>query len=238
MLPIFIVFIIVAAIGAAIGIAIWGQKLKDKRRQELAGWAQANGLKFLPEKDRSVWLRYQLFKCLQRGEDRYAYNIMLGTAGARVTCGFDYHYETHSSDAKGNRQTHHHYFSALVVDTGLPLKPLFIRPEGFFDKVTEFVGLDDIDFESAEFSQKFFVKSPDRRWAYDVLHQKTMELMLTYPRFHIEFQGSQVMAYHDNKTFTLGEFSSALKVVTGILDYLPESVVRELKGIDAGGKPS
>jgi hypothetical protein len=116
-----------------------------------------------------------------------------------------------------------------VVDAGLPLKPLFIRPEGFFDKVTEFVGLEDIDFESAEFSQKFFVKSPDRRWAYDVLHQKTMEMMLTYPRFHIEFQGTQVMAYHDNATFSLGEFSSALKVVTTILEYLPPAVVEELK---------
>jgi hypothetical protein len=237
-MPIFFVLIIIAAIAAAIGFAIWNSRMKDKRRQDLAGWAQANGLKFLPDKDHSVWMRYQPFKCLQRGEDRYAYNIMLGTSGTRVMSAFDYHYETHSTNSKGQRQTHHHYLSALVVDAGLPLKPLFIRPEGLLDKVTEFVGIDDIDFESAEFSQKFFVKSPDRRWAYDVLHQKTMELMLAYPRFHIDFQGSQVMAYYDNKTFTLGEFGSALKVVTGILDYLPESVVRELKGIDSGGRPS
>jgi len=237
-MPIFFVLIVVAAIGAAIGFAVWNSRMKDKRRKELAGWAQVNGLKFLPEKDHSVWMRYQPFKCLQRGEDRYAYNIMVGTSGTRVMSAFDYHYETHSTNSKGQRQTHHHYLSALVVDAGLPLKPLFIRPEGLLDKVTEFVGIDDIDFESAEFSQKFFVKSPDRRWAYDVLHQKTMELMLAYPRFHIDFQGSQVMAYYDNKTFTLGEFGSALKVVTGILDYLPESVVRELKGIDSGGRPS
>jgi len=237
-MPIFFVLIVIAAIGAAIGFAIWNSRMKDKRHKELAGWAQANGLKFLPDKDHSVWMRYQPFKCLQRGEDRYAYNIMLGTSGTRVMSAFDYHYETHSTNSKGQRQTHHHYLSALVVDAGLPLKPLFIRPEGLLDKVTEFVGIDDIDFESAEFSQKFFVKSPDRRWAYDVLHQKTMELMLAYPRFHIDFQGSQVMAYYDNKTFTLGEFGSALKVVTGILDYLPESVVRELKGIDSGGRPS
>jgi len=237
-MPIFFVLIIIAAIAAAIGFAIWNSRMKDKRRKELAGWAQANGLKFLPDKDHSVWMRYQPFKCLQRGEDRYAYNIMLGTSGTRVMSAFDYHYETHSTNSKGQRQTHHHYLSALVVDAGLPLKPLFIRPEGLLDKVTEFVGIDDIDFESAEFSQKFFVKSTDRRWAYDVLHQKTMELMLAYPRFHIDFQGSQVMAYYDNKTFSLGEFGSALKVVTGILDYLPESVVRELKGIDSGGRPS
>jgi hypothetical protein len=236
--PFFIVAVIILAIAAAIGFVVWSSQVKAKRRKELAGWAQANGFKFLPEKDHSVWLRYEPFKCLQRGDNRYAYNIMLGTAGERVTCGFDYHYETHSTNSKGQRQTQHHHFSALVVDTGLPLKPLFIRPEGFFDKLTEFVGFDDIDFESVEFSQKFFVKSPDRRWAYDVLHQKTMELMLAYPRFHMEFQGTQVMAYHDNRMFTLGEFSSALKVVTGMLDYLPESVVRELKGIDSGGKPS
>jgi hypothetical protein len=236
-MPIFFVLIVIAAIGAAIGFAIWNSRMKDKRRQELAGWAQANGLKFLPEKDHSVWMRYQLFKCLERGEDRYAYNVMVGTSGTRVMSAFDYHYETHSSDSKGNRQTHHHYLSALVVDAGLPLKPLFIRPEGLLDKVTEFVGIDDIDFESAEFSQKFFVKSPDRRWAYDVLHQKTMELMLAYPRFHIDFQGTQVMAYYDNKTFSLGEFSSALKVVTGILDYLPPGVVEELKAMRSGPPP-
>jgi hypothetical protein len=235
-MPFFFILIIIAFIAIAIGFAVWSSQMKAKRRKEMAGWAQANGLKFLPEKDHSVWLRYQLFKCLQRGDNHYAYNIMLGTAGERVTCGFDYHYETHSTNSKGQRQTQHHHFSALVVDAGLPLKPLFIRPEGFFDKITEFVGIDDIDFESAEFSEKFFVTAPDRRWAYDVLHQKTMELMLAYPRFHIEFQGNQVMAYHDSSTFSLGEFNSALKVVTGILDYLPESVVRELKAIDTGGK--
>jgi hypothetical protein len=236
-MPIFFVLIIVVAIAAAIGFAIWNSRMKDKRRKELAGWAQVNGLKFLPDRDNSIWLRYQLFKCLQRGDNRYAYNIMVGTSGTRVMSAFDYHYETHSTNSKGQRQTHHHYLSALVVDAGLPLKPLFIRPEGLLDKVTEFVGIEDIDFESAEFSQKFFVKSPDRRWAYDVLHQKTMELMLAYPRFHIDFQGTQVMAYYDNKTFSLGEFGSALKVVTGILDYLPPGVVEELKAMRSGPPP-
>jgi hypothetical protein len=237
MFPIFMAMIIVAAVAASIGVAIWNSRMRNKRRQEMAGWAQANCLDFLPEKDNSLWLRYPLFKCLQRGEDHYAYNIALGTSGHRATCGFDYHYETHSSDSKGNRQTHHHYFSALVVDAGLPLKPLYIRPECLFDKVAEFVGFEDIKFESTEFSEKFFVKAPDRRWAYDVINQKTMEMMLVYPRFHIEFQGTQVMAYHDNRTLTLGEFSSALKVVNEMLDNLPPDVVEELKAMRSAPQP-
>jgi hypothetical protein len=45
------------------------------------------------------------------------------------------------------------------------------------------------------------------------------------------------MAYHDSKTFTLGEFSAALKVVTGILDNLPPGVVEELKAMRSGPRP-
>ena len=46
-------------------------------------------------------------------------------------------------------------FSTIVVESDVVLEPLFIRPERLFDKVKEFVGIDDIDFESAEFSRKF-----------------------------------------------------------------------------------
>jgi len=237
MTAIFII-IIILAIAAGIGAIIWSARRREKRRKEMAGWAQLHQMKFLPDNDHSMSFRYQLFQALQRGDNRYAYNIMEGFAGKYVVCGFDYHYQTYSTGNKGQRQTHHHHFSALIVDAGLPLKPLFIRPEGFFDKVTEFIGLDDIDFESDEFSRRFFVKSPDRRWAYDVLHQKTMELLLAYPRFHLDFQGSRIMAYYDNRTFSLGEFGSALKVVTGILDYLPESVVNELRAASSGGRSS
>jgi hypothetical protein len=234
--PIFIVLVVIAVVLAAIGIAVWeNQRFRDRRREELAGWARANGLKFLPENDYSIGFRYHPFKCLQQGDNRYGCNIMVGTSGQRVMCGFDYHCETHAANSNDLRPPRHHHFSAVVVDAGLPLKPLFIRPGGLLDKVMEFIGIDGIDFESAEFSQSFCVKSPDRRWAYDVLHQKTLELMLDYPRFHIEMQGTQVVAYSGQAEFSAGEFQSALKLVTGILDYLPDSLVRELKGIDSGG---
>jgi hypothetical protein len=117
----------------------------------------------------------------------------------------------------------------VVIEAGTPLLPLAIRPRGLLDEVTEFIGFEEIGFESAEFSQKFVVKSPDRRWAYDVVHQKTMELMLAYPHFLIDFQGSQIMAYYHDRMFSLGEFESALNVVTGIVDGLPESAERDLK---------
>ena len=233
------VILVIAAVATIVWLAIREQGcLRDRRRQELAGWAQANGLKFLPENDYSIGYRYRPFKCLQQGKNRYGCNIMVGTSGQRVMCGFDYHADTNAASINALHPARADHFSAVVVNAGFPLKPLSIRPQGFFDRVTEFVGFDGIEFESAEFSRRFAVSSPDRRWAYDVLHQKTMEMMLEYPRFRIDFQGTQVAAYSGHADFSPGEFQSALNLVSGILDNLPESVVRDLKGIDSGGATS
>ena len=185
--------------------------------------------------------RCQPFDCLQNGDYCYSYNVTEGTSGNRPFRAFDYCYRCESDSSErgsfllvlwlmGRDRTDHH-FSAVVIEAGIPLKPLSIRPEGFFNKIAEFVGLEDIDFESAEFSQRFRVRSPDRRWAYDVVHQKTMELMLAHPGFLVDFCGSQVMAYYHDRVFSLGDFESALKVVTGIVDYPPHDGVEKLKGM-------
>jgi hypothetical protein len=116
-----------------------------------------------------------------------------------------------------------------MVDAGVPLKPLTIRPESFVDKVAGYAGSEDIDLESEEFNRRFRVKSPDRRWAHDILQPRTMELMLSYSRFNIDLQGSHVIAYWHDRTFSCGDFGCALKVVTGILNNLPEYVFEEMR---------
>lgn len=221
--------LIIVAVIAVIVLAVIGHLQAQKRREALAQWARSLGLSFDPRKDRGMDNRFAAFSCLRQGENRYAYNIMQGTVRQHPVCAFDYHYETHSTDSKGHRTTHHHHFSAAMVDSGLPLKPLFIRPENFLDKITEFFGWDDIDFESAEFSRKFYVKSPDKRWAFDVIHQATMEFLLDRPVFTLDFQGRHVMAYRD-KQFDPRDFVAALEVIEGVLNRLPKSVIRELHG--------
>jgi hypothetical protein len=221
------VFIFVAMVALAIGLGILGHIQAEKRKKELAEWAARRGFSFDPSYDYGFDTRYSEFDALQQGSNRYAYNIAHGSFEGYGICAFDYHYATHSTDSKGRRQTHHHYFSSVIVEAGMPLKPLRIRTEGFFDKIGEFIGIDDIDFESAEFSRTFHVKSPDRRWAYDVLHQKAMEFLLASPRYTIEFQFARVLTSLGAKS-TPGEYESALAVTTGLLKMIPASVRREL----------
>ncbi|MDY7011318.1 MAG: hypothetical protein SVV80_11300, partial [Planctomycetota bacterium] len=109
------------------------------------------------------------------------------------------------------------------------LKPLYIRREHFFDKLTEFFGFDDIDFESAEFSRKFFVKSPNKRWAYDVIHQRMMEYLLAAPDFGIQFDLMHIIAWRGRK-FKPADFQAAAEMICGMLERLPEYVVRQQKG--------
>ncbi|MFH1737728.1 MAG: hypothetical protein ABIH23_01885 [bacterium] len=212
-----------------IALVLIGYLGSRARIKELSAWADSKGFRFNPDRDHDMEDRYPDFSCLREGSARYAYNTIQGSQNGRGICAFDYHYETYSHDSKGHRQTHHHHFSAVIANTHLPLKPLFIRKEGFFDKITEFFGMDDIDFESAEFSRNFYVKSPDKRWAYDVISQATMEFLMSAPTFSLQFQGNDIIAYRGS-TFSVSDFEDAVNVIEGILNRLPDYLLRELKG--------
>ena len=223
----FFIFILFGVL--VIGLIVLGQYMTAKRRKELATWAASQGWHFSPDRTSGLEQQYPGFHLLKQGSNRYAYNMIRGALKDQNVLAFDYHYETHSSDSKGHSQTHHHHFSAVILETPYFLKPLFIRAEGFFDKITEFFGYDDIDFESAEFSRKFFVKADDRRWAYDVIHTRTMEFLLDSPRFTIQLDGRHMFAARST-TFKITDFQDAMGVLNGILDRFPDYLVKQLKG--------
>jgi hypothetical protein len=114
--------------------------------------------------------------------------------------------------------------------------PLYIRPRGFTDRISEALGKNDgIRFESREFNSAFYVQSPDRKWACDVIHPRMMEFILSAPRFTIKFGPRHVMAFRDS-LFKADEFQLAAELAEGILDRFPD-YVKEQQGThgQAGG---
>ena len=93
-------------------------------------------------------------------------------------------------------------------------------------EVKAFFGFDDINFESAEFSRRFFVQAPDKRWAYDVIHPRTMEFLLAQPMSLLQFDAAAVIAWRGN---TLGpaEFEQLIETARGVLDRLPPYLVQQ-----------
>jgi hypothetical protein len=185
-----------------VGSIIWGIRAGKKRRGAMGELAGRLGLQFSAERDYQMAKRYAFLDKLRQGSNRYAYNIISGDYQEHEVAVFDYHYETHSTDSKGNRQTHHHHFSFFILSLGKSFPELTIAKEGFFSKIAQAVGFDDIDFESHEFSRKFTVRSKDKKFAYDFCNAQMIDYLLGHPNINIEV---------DQNSLALG-FDSCLKV--------------------------
>jgi hypothetical protein len=183
---IIIVIILVAAL--VITAVIFGAIAARKRREALFQLATRLGLSFSTDKDYSLADRFEFLNKLDQGSNRYAFNVLRGPYQGHEVLVFDYHYETHSTDSKGIRQTHHHYFSFFILMLPMNFPELHISKEGIFSKIAQAFGYDDIDFESAEFSRTFCVRSKDKKFAYDICHAQFMEYMLANRDLTIEIE--------------------------------------------------
>ena len=192
----------ILALIVIIAIAIAGFYAGKKRREAMQQLALRLGLRFSPEHDRYMADRYEFLNRLRQGSNRYAYNVLSGCYRDHEIKAFDYHYETHSTDSKGNRQTHHHCFSFFILELGKAFPELTITKEGFFSKLAQTVGFDDIDFESHEFSRRFAVRSKDKKFAYDFCNARMIDYLLGHPDINIEV---------DRHSLALG-FASCLQV--------------------------
>jgi hypothetical protein len=159
-------------------VAYVGYLQAKKRREALEQLSQALGLHFYPEKDYSFAQRYRFLDHMDDGHRRYAFNRLSGEIEGQAVNLFDYHYETYSRDSKGHRSTHHHYFSIFTLSLPQHFPELNIEREGFFSKIGQALGFDDIDFESLEFSKRYQVKSADKKFAYDFCNAQMIDYLL------------------------------------------------------------
>ncbi|CAA6696868.1 MULTISPECIES: hypothetical protein [unclassified Lentimonas] len=180
-------------IGVAILIVVFaylGHLHAKKRREAFQVLAQQWGFRFYPAKDFGFAKRYQFLDHMDDGHKRYAYNRLSGQVeGAGVNI-FDYHYETYSTDSKGRRTTNHHHFSIFTMELPRRFPELTIEREGFFSKIGQALGFDDIDFESLEFSKRYKVKSQDKKFAYDFCNAQMIDYLMKQQDLVIEVDGT------------------------------------------------
>ncbi len=187
-----VMLILIAGVGiflVVMGVGMW---LEQKRREAFQALADELGFTYSPERDYGIAERYFFLNQLDNGENRYAQHIFRGVYDGLPVMFFEYHYETSTTTSKGGRSVHHHYLCVYLTEVPGPVPELTIRPEGVFSKVAQAFGYDDIDFESAEFSREFCVRSRDKRFAYDVCHPAAIEFLLKYPYVAFEIEGNEM----------------------------------------------
>ncbi len=182
--PIWIAIVVLIGIVAAIN-AIWSAARTRKRQEALFELATRLGLDFNPGENPVLPIEFGFIDQLNRGDNRTAFNVFSGTLNERNVVAFDYHYETHSTDGKGNRSTTHHYFSVAVMRLDADFPKLTIAHENLLLKIAEAFGYQNIKFESAEFSKAFCVRSSDKKFAYDVCNAQMIEYLLANRDIHM-----------------------------------------------------
>jgi hypothetical protein len=222
--------LLAVAIVAAIGLlAIAAARAAKQRRHELEAWARSRGWRF--DDDGEATREFRRHPIFTRGHARRAYNTVAGAVTIRerefpLVCG-DYQFRESRGSGK-NRRTVTVRFSYVCMRAPGSPPNLTIRPEGFFDKIVQALGMDDIDFESEEFSRTFCVTCSDKKFAYDVISPRMMEHLLATRPPPIALMGGYVCFNAANRTWTIGEFEQQIERLTAFFELWPEFVIEDL----------
>ena len=193
--PPWIIVIIIGSIALIFALVKLAKVAATRERQRiaaLADWATRNGFQFSEYDPLNLDARFSGALDIGRGHDRYAFEVLSRSDPVPAFI-FQYHYKTWETRTVTTRDSHgrthtrteryeqSHWKRFLIIELGAAFPSLVIRPEGWFDKLAGFVGFDDVDFESEQFSSRYFVKSTDRQFAYAVIHPQMMEWLLAEP---------------------------------------------------------
>jgi len=213
-------FVFVAVVVIVIIGAIFSAIAQRKRREGLFELAQRLNLDFRASQDFGIPGRFGFLKQLAQGDDRYAANVLSGNYQQNDILAFDYHYATYHTDKNGTHKDDH-WFSFFILTLPAVFPDLTIRRENLLTRVAEVFGYQDIKFESAEFSRAFNVRSPDKKFAYDVCNPQMIDYLLTNPGLQIEIQGP-VISLAFEPQLHVGQIEFNLQRLVEIRSRLPQ----------------
>lgn len=221
----FIMFLVVIGIvGLVILAIVWYYYAEKKRREALMRLADNLGLTYIgtdPNGKDSVYSNISLF---QNGHSKEASNIISGDKNGCYVDIFDYKYVTGS----GKHRTTH-YNSVCILAVPQRFRYLFVRTENFLDKIAGAIGFDDIDFESREFSKRYYVKSDDKKFAYDIINPQMMEFFLAQQKTPcVEIKGNH-LAFYMNKKISPKEYIVLYSFAEQFYRRIPNYVLEEYK---------
>lgn len=224
---------IVLLVLAVIVLVIWQVQLhaerERKRRADLAEFARQNGMDFSQDDRWNLGARYQGVADIGRGHNRYALDVLM-RGGESPLAVFRYHFktwETRTVTRNGRTRTERyektHWRQYLVLETGSAFPHFTLRPEGLFDKLAGFVGFDDIDFESEQFSKRYFCKSENKEFAYAIVHPPMMEYLMDLG-LAVELHNRRLIMDLGGAKFDVDRVHRAMAGMTGFINRIPDFV--------------
>jgi hypothetical protein len=186
---------LIFALGFVVVIALLvGTYLTEKRRRErIHELCTANGWQFT-HRDRALPSRFRgHFPVFDRGFGRECRNIVVaGDDDGDWYSLFDYTYKERRGTGK-DRKTVTYRYAVAVTPLPVALPTLRIDAENVLSRLASAVGFAGIEVESADFNRRFRVTTADRAHAFDILHPRTIDFLLTQRLDNWEIAGGYLM---------------------------------------------
>ena len=172
---------------------------------------------------------YRAFKYFNKGSDPVCNNTIEGVCKIRgrphkIKMG-DFRYTIVTDD--GPETYEFSYLCVHLPYMGVP--DLVIRRENLLDKIKSSVGVVDINFESAHFSKKYYVKSSNKKFAYSVISPLMIEDSMTFPLPNIELLNGIICCTDGKTKWKPEEFIKRLDPVADFIKLWPEHVIADLE---------
>jgi hypothetical protein len=192
-MPPYVIYIVMATMLAVMG-ALWyfAHKAEKQRTEAWRQEAERMGFEFAAAPGLSILGRFPGFQLFAHGDSKAVKNLLRGQASGLEVTVFDYSYVTGSGKSR-------HTWSQTVItfEFAEPNLPKFsLRPESVWDKIGEWFGYRDIDFDShPRFSKSYVLRSEDDEGVRQYFAPHVLEYYEESPGVCTEASGGRLVYY-------------------------------------------
>jgi len=217
LLPVLAVTTVFLVLGVIVGLSFY---FDNKRRQQWLEVATALGFEGLATFPMELDGVVGSSPLLNTGRQRTWTNIYRRQVDSLGVMFGDYRYTVgHGKSTKVWYQT------IILFHSPTFESPRFeIKPEGWFSRIGEMLGAQDIDFaEAPEFSKKYVLKSDDEAAVRDFLRPDTLELLAGLQNLCLEVRRGSLMFWFDRRTIPPLEFKTAFEQAFSVYTAMSRS---------------
>jgi hypothetical protein len=223
--------LVVGAVSVIALVVYLSWRAEQKRIAALRAYAASRGWTYTPRDD--SWHDTFHGSPFESGHGRSSTKVLTGRHDDRDAAVFDFVFHTTETSTDAQGHTSHrevpHRFNVVALSLGARTPGLAVSPEGAFGRLLGRMFNNDIELESEEFNRAFTVTADDRRFAFDVLHPRMMELLLRHPDTAWRIDQGWLLTVEDG-AYDLPVVERRLAFADAVLDALP-GFLREQYGL-------
>ena len=210
LVPVAVVSGVVGILGMILGISL---HLDKKRRQQWLEVATVHGFEYLTVYPDELDGIVGSSRLMTTGRQRAWTNIFRRQVDSLGVTFCDYRYTTgQGKNTKIFQQT-----VVLFHSPSINVPTFEIKPEGWFSRLGEMLGGQDIDFaDSPEFSKKYVLTGNDEAAIRTFLRPDTLQLLAGLKNLCLEVRPGSVMFWFDRRRISPLEFNTAFEQAFGV----------------------